>query len=69
MEQETRNITQEEWLVINEDLQALCEKHNIELGVKAQLEILKRVEPVKEDIASPYDSGTTTTETATEATT
>lgn len=47
-------MNQEEFEAMSKDLNAILEKYNCEIGVKSQIEILKRI-PIKEEgIPTPY---------------
>lgn len=47
----TRPLTKEEGDALTKDMMAVLEKHGAELGVKASIEILKRV---PKEIVSPF---------------
>ncbi len=56
--EELRPLNQEEGDALTKDLQEVLLKHGAELGVKANIELLKRVESIK----SPFTPDGTNTE-------
>lgn len=59
MEYTTRELTPEEGKALTDDITALLEKHNAEIGVISSIQLLKRVPT---DTPSPYGNTEETTE-------
>lgn len=62
-------LTTEEGDAFTKEMTELLEKHNVEVGVKSTIEILKRVEVKEDGVPTPYtDNGeSNTTEETPEA--
>lgn len=53
--QNTKPLNEEEFDAFGKDMEALLEKHNCEIGVQSTIQVMKRINEVKDgNIESPF---------------